>query len=945
VTKPDIRNNRGGGIPAGMPIWRELVQVWTDWVQVRTHWTDGHPFSWFLHILEVFVLMGGAIGPLLIANQTKADASALSVQVSRQTYEFLVLGLLVLFWVGWCEGGYRLGRQMENMENIAQVPWQRRLTLELWTGILFSLIFSVLTSLGTLLPLLAVFLMFAGIESLKAPRSEQTLWDSVLRGFRGSFRKVSQDPLRFLILLAVPGLLLYLISLILRICQILFRDLLVQLTASNHNTTGGVAVKIAALATVKIAALGILIFVFGLLGVWLFYIARMDLAINYLRIQRNQVSDPFLRLDAMFNCVRQGGRALVASILLILLFYSLYELVTSNLFSRNFFYTTLEACVRFVNDFAQKMIDLLAKLSFILVIFALIMGLCLLLVSLASRGGKGIMNDFLSILTARLESLSDFIKEHINIPGQVIQITTILSAFGIIATQAYARIIEAQSLRLEQRRQQEQQVKLQQQQQQNYGDRADNQIQLFQQTLQSLLIKGEAERNWLDLDRRSQVASLTRNLLRQLESPDGKPDGPRRAKILKYLYDSRFLYEDKPLGIAGTKKCKDALSNLINNVSNRKSNDTLSPRTLDMLPQFSLDKELTQQVGQITANSRCNLARLVPLKMDFSYASLGSAFLDNAKLPFINLSNADLSNAQLREADLRFANLENANLKGADLRGAKLDFGNLTNAELRGANLDKASFNGAILFYATRNKDIKGDQSWGKGSLSWELTRQKKSNNEDKRYFPIFCPLDLRMDPESLRAAGPIVQAGAKCNNRIYSGYDRRSDQLSNRNWASGDFGNTTIENFRLNGIDFTNADLRGAVFRYVQLNDVVFIGANLDGARFENCVLNNVDFTGASIRQMAFVGSSVERLTFRGSQYVLPIKLGDYADDLLLLSGRNMDISSTSNQSPPARLAQSLLRPLLLAPFPLRPSRVLIWLVPYSPELLFSSDNRQSIP
>ena len=109
--------------------------------------------------------------------------------------------------------------------------------------------------------------------------------------------------------------------------------------------------------------------------------------------------------------------------------------------------------------------------------------------------------------------------------------------------------------------------------------------------------------------------------------------------------------------------------------------------------------------------------------------------------------------------------------------------------------------------------------------------------------------------------------------------------------------------------------------------------------------MLNNVDFTGASIRQMTFVGSSVERPTFNGSQYVLPIELGDYANDLLRLSGRNMDISSTSNQSPPSRLVQTLLLPLLLAPFPFRPSRVLIWLVPYSPELVFSSENRQSIP
>jgi hypothetical protein len=95
----------------------------------------------------------------------------------------------------------------------------------------------------------------------------------------------------------------------------------------------------------------------------------------------------------------------------------------------------------------------------------------------------------------------------------------------------------------------------------------------------------------------------------------------------------------------------------------------------------------------------------------------------------------------------------------------------------------------------------------------------------------------------------------------------------------------------------------------------------------------------------MTFIDSSIERPVFKGSEYVLPIELGDYAENLLRLSGRNMDSSPTSNQSPPSRLVQTLLLPLLLAPFPFRPSRVLIWLVPYSPELVFSSENRQSIP
>jgi uncharacterized protein YjbI with pentapeptide repeats len=911
-----------------MPVWRELVQALRGLIEAWTDGTESNRFSWFPLILEVFVLMGGVIGPLLIAFLTKEDEGALSMQVPRWIYEFLVLGLLVLFWVGWCEGGYRLGRRLGT---IAKVTWQRRLTLELWTGVLFSLLLSVLTTLSTLLSLVAVFLMFAGIESLKASSPEQAPWDAVLLGFRGSFRRVSQHPLRIIILMAIPGLLLYLNSLILRICQIHFRDFLV-----NGNTSPFIALCM--------VFFGILFLLLGLLGVWLFFIARMDLAINYLRIQPNhesdlrqlEKSDRFQQLDTTLNSLRQLSRFLAKVVFAILLIVGLYELVRSDLFSRNFFYTILEACVGFVNGFVQAIVDLLTKFSFIVVVFILIIGLCLLLVSVANGEGKGSLGRFLTFLAARLQGLSNFIKEHINFSfsGLTIQVTTLVSVFGVIATQTYTKIVEAQSLRAEQQRQQEQQMKLQQQQNQNYGDLADKQIQSFQETLRPLMIKDNNSKiDWLDLDRRGQVASMTRNLLRQLVFPDGNPDGPRRARILKYLYDSRFLIENTTAQ-AENAKCEDALSALIKEPHKSTKNDS-SPRILSTLPSFVLDQKLKDQTA---AKPPCSLARLIPQGMDFSYANLKGAFLNNAALPFINLSHADLSNAQLRGADLRFANLENANLRGADLTAAKLNFGNLVNAELRKTKVDQASFKGALLFYSTRDRSAEVKME---GGLSWDLTKQKP----DKDNFEIlFCPLDPRVGADD-KPASPIAQAGAKCNKRTYSGFRRSNDnKISNRNWAMGDFGNAFIENFRLNDIQFTNANLRGAVFRYVNFNNVSFVGANLDGARFENCALNNVDFSGASIRQMAFVDSSVERLTLRGAQYVLPIQLGDYADDLLLLSGRNMDINSTNNQSPPVRLAQNLLLPFLLAPFPLRPIRMLIWLVPYSPELLFSTPNRQSI-
>lgn len=935
MTQPGIRSNREGG-----STW--LASSWRATRQMLALWTGGHPLSWLLLGLEGIVLMGGAIGPLLIVHLWKNETGALSLQVSRGVYEFWVLALMVLFWCGWCEGGYRLGRHLGGFKTVA---WQRRLTLELWTGVLSSLLLSVLTSLNPLLPLVVVFLLFGGIESLRESGLGVGLGASARRGFRRSFHTVSLDPLRFLSLMAVPGVLLYLYNLLLRILQICYRDLVLP-SPTSASTPG--------IVDARVVSLAILIVLLALVGLGLFFIARIDLALNYLRKRQRLHREPSPSLEPILGCVRRASRYVVGFSIIVACLFGLYQLVNAGLFTRNYFYMALEACVGYVIGFVQSLLDLLAKFSFILIVFALIVGLCITLISLAKGNGNDLLNRSLVAVKNKIQDVSAFISKQINLPGQAIQITTLLSAVGLIATQTYSKILEAQGLRLEQEREQQQQLKLQQQQKQDYGNRAENEILRFQQNLQDLAGPNQDGMHWRDLDRRNRVASISRDLTRQLKDPDGNPDGPRRARVLQHLYDSRFL-------IAGEKTgCRDdALSRVIAeskrnkeiNKQIKEANNYESPRTLGTLTQFELDRRL---IDQSASNASCGLARLVPLNMDFSRASLKGAFLNNANLPFIDLSYADLRFAQLRGADLRFANLTNANLKGANLTGAKLDFADLANTELRDTRLEtaNATFAGAVLFYATHDRTFNLPEE----SLSWDLTLTKTEKADDQRKGPFWCPLDPRMDPETNQPHSSdkaktskvpeiIAQAGAKCSNRIYSGFKRRSDQIQNRNWANGDFTNTTIENFRLNGIDFTNANLKGATFRNVRLNTILFTGANLEGVRFENSVLDNVDFTGANVRRMAFVGSSAERLTFRGSDYVLPIELGDYAKDLLLLSGRNADLSTAKNQSPPARLAQRLLLPLLLAPFPLRPSRVLIWLVPYSPELVFASEDRQSIP
>lgn len=98
--------------------------------------------------------------------------------------------------------------------------------------------------------------------------------------------------------------------------------------------------------------------------------------------------------------------------------------------------------------------------------------------------------------------------------------------------------------------------------------------------------------------------------------------------------------------------------------------------------------------------SRTNLQGLVINQGNLCDAKLSNSNLTRSQLNGVNLSRADLRYSRLRHASLLRCNLSGADLTGADLRGADLSGADLTGAELLEVQLSGTCLVGATLFRA-----------------------------------------------------------------------------------------------------------------------------------------------------------------------------------------------------------------------------------------------------
>jgi len=194
--------------------------------------------------------------------------------------------------------------------------------------------------------------------------------------------------------------------------------------------------------------------------------------------------------------------------------------------------------------------------------------------------------------------------------------------------------------------------------------------------------------------------------------PDGKPCGPGRFHLMKYLslvfHPGGYPWFAEYWEVTGEDEEKVAVPALrLRRIDRRVLCRALRPpfnwgRYSD-LGWINLSKGDLH--GANLRGASLYLAALV--EADLRWADLTGADLTNANLARANLREANLIGADLGWANLRWANLTGANLTNAvlcwsylldaDLRGADLTRADLTNANLTRANVTGANLTGANL--------------------------------------------------------------------------------------------------------------------------------------------------------------------------------------------------------------------------------------------------------
>jgi uncharacterized protein YjbI with pentapeptide repeats len=220
---------------------------------------------------------------------------------------------------------------------------------------------------------------------------------------------------------------------------------------------------------------------------------------------------------------------------------------------------------------------------------------------------------------------------------------------------------------------------------------------------------------------------------------------------------------------------------------------------------------------------------------DLSGVNLAGKFLDGRKFIYVNFSNANLSRAELATIDLGLSDLTETNLVGAKLYNAKLRGTRLFRTDLR-----QAGFMGAIFFNA---------EFYGADAREADFTnadfRGVRACDSDFSKVSFFN----RRVPDG--RGYKVSFAGSNFSGSIF-----REVDLSRLHMGGFTARNVDFRGAKLDGTDFSKADLRGADFRnqvlrgtnftQADLTGAKFTGATFDGSILEGAILTNADITGA---------------------------------------------------------------------------------------------------
>lgn len=217
-----------------------------------------------------------------------------------------------------------------------------------------------------------------------------------------------------------------------------------------------------------------------------------------------------------------------------------------------------------------------------------------------------------------------------------------------------------------------------------------------------------------------------------------------------------------------------------------------------------------------------------------SGASLNGVDMDEAVAYQVDFSNCSMRGITLRNCNLKGANFAGANLDGADFAGARIEGANFSDTILTGVNVEAMMLPPSVLakcvLSPTASAIARLDQIRTEidSSHLWGTTNGVQGR-----------PAQLAgMD---LRPAGNLFKAKF--------------------------LGGMTARNTMAIGLDFTEAELQGAIFDGADLRNANFTGADLRGASFINAKLSHACFDKAVIGDLELIRGNRRATNFEGAQ------------------------------------------------------------------------------
>lgn len=239
---------------------------------------------------------------------------------------------------------------------------------------------------------------------------------------------------------------------------------------------------------------------------------------------------------------------------------------------------------------------------------------------------------------------------------------------------------------------------------------------------------------------------------------------------------------------------------------------------------------------------------------NFSKAVLARAIFTNATLSKTNFTEANLGFCHLRGVNASEANFTGAKLAGADLTGVNFRGTDLTMADLMGAKLVGADFSGAnaaeIKFIEVNLLANEASAADMDGSPELPMHAIKFVGTKLNKAVFLNCRLDgADFTGACLDQATFLTAVGNQIN---FSGASLKCFCV--------------VKDSKLQGANFSGADMEKANFRGSDLNLSVFEKANLTNSDLSECVLTNADFKLADAPNIQLVKANLVGADFSGA-------------------------------------------------------------------------------